>query len=363
MEEIKLLNDAFRIYNLNYIPDLSKRVLDYILLRLIDNKENFEKMIEILKEDISFNDILNAFKEAYKENDFYKKSNNYKQGTDYYSGDFPVPIGNIVVETNNVVDVIKYFVGGIKSRNTITISQTEYYELSLSNMTLIIFVEALAKFNISRNTLMILPFEECVYEEFDEIIELEDDKASIKQKSFSSKNIIYIENHIFDSEIKIEINRLKNQNINFEIIDGALENALEKIKSEKPKGVAIYTKDPNIAYNFITLANSQNVFVNSSLLNAEELNDKTNKFYYKKKIMYPSGQEINLEEYYKEYTNKFREIKTDLFAREKINKNVKEENEEIKKEIENSNETSLIEVVNPWYKRIFEKIKKLFFRK
>ncbi len=89
-------------------------------------------------------------------------------------------------------------------------------------MTLIIFVEALAKFNISRNTLMILPFEECVYEEFDEIIELEDGKASIKQ-SFSSKNIIYIENHIFDSEIKIEINRLKNQNINFEIIDGALE--------------------------------------------------------------------------------------------------------------------------------------------
>ena len=99
------------------------------------------------------------------------------------------------------------------------------------------------------------------------------------------------------------------------------------------------------------------------MLNAEELNDKTNKFYYKKKIMYPSGQEINLEEYYKEYTNKFREIKTDLFAREKINNNVKEENEEIKKEIENSNETSLIEVVNPWYKRIFEKIKKLFFRK
>ena len=225
MEEIKLLNDAFRIYNLNYIPDLSKRVLDYILLRLIDNKENFEKMIEILKEDVSFNDILNAFKEAYKENDFYKKSNNYKQGTDYYSGDFPVPIGNIVVETNNVVDVIKYFVGGIKSRNTITISQTEYYDLSLSNMTLIIFVEALAKFNISRNTLMILPFEECVYEEFDEIIEIEDDKASIKQKSFSSKNIIYIENHIFDSEIEIEINRLKNQNINFEIIDGALESA------------------------------------------------------------------------------------------------------------------------------------------
>lgn len=363
MEEIKLLNDAFRIYNLNDIPDLSKKILDYILLRLIDNKENFEKMIEMLKAEISFNDILNAFNEAYKEKDFYKKSDNFKQGTNYYSGNFPVPIGNIVVETNNVLDVIKYFVGGIKSRNTITISQTEYYDLSLSNMILIIFVEALAKFNISRNTLMILPFEDCMYEEYDEIIEIENGKVSIKQKSFTSKNIIYIEDHTFDSEIKIEIERLKAKNIYFEVIDGSFENALEKIKREMPKSVAIYTKNPNTAYNFITLANSQNVFVNSSLLNAEELNDKTNKYYYKKKIMYPSGQEINLNEYYAEYTNKLKKIKTDLFTKEKTDNILPENKKKNDTHIKNSNETSLIEVVNPWYKRIFEKIKKLFFRK
>lgn len=361
MEEIKLLNNAFKIYNLNDIPDLSKRILDYILLRLIDNKENFEKMIDMLKIDIAFNDILNSFNEAYKENDFYKTSNSYKQGTDYYSGNFPVPIGNILIETNNVLDVIKYFVGGIKSRNTITISQTDYYELSLSNMVLIIFVEALAKFNISRNTLMVLPFEECIYEEFDEIIEIENNKTNIKQKSFSEKNIIYIENHIFDSEIKIEIDRLKNKDINFEIINGSLENALEKIKKEKPKSVAIYTKNSNMAYDFITLANSQNVFVNSSLLNAEELNEKTNKFYYKKKIMYPSGKEIKLDEYYNEYINKFKEIKRDLFTKEETNNDLIENNE--KDDIEKHNKMSLIEVVNPWYKRIFEKIKMLFFKR
>ena len=243
MEEIKLLNNAFRIYNLNDNPDLSKKVLDYILLRLIDNKENFEKMIEMLKVDMSFDDILNAFNEAYKENDFYKKNNNYKQGTDYYSGDFPVPIGNIVVETNNVLDVIKYFVGGIKSRNTITISQTEYYELSLSNMVLIIFVEALAKFNISRNTLMILPYEECMYEEFDEIIEIENGKVSIKQKSFSPQYVIYIEDHAFDSEIKIEMERLKARNIDFELIEGSLESALEKIKKKQLLEIILQKKN------------------------------------------------------------------------------------------------------------------------
>lgn len=47
MEEINLLNNAFRIYNLNDIPDLSKRVLDYILLRLIDNKENFDVSVKL----------------------------------------------------------------------------------------------------------------------------------------------------------------------------------------------------------------------------------------------------------------------------------------------------------------------------
>lgn len=360
MEEIKLLNDAFKIYNLNDNPDLSNIVLNYILSRLIANKEKFEKMIEISKAEISFKDILNAFNEAFKETDFYKKSNNYKQGTNYFSGDFPVPIGNIVVETNNVLDVIKYFVGGIKSRNTITISQTEYYELSLSNMVLIIFIEALAKFNISRNTLMIMPFEECLYEEFDEVVEIESGKVNIKQKGFSRKNIIYIENHTFDSEVKLEVERLKIKNINFEIINGTLEGALDIIKKEKPKGVSIYTKNPSVAYDFITLANSQNVFVNSSLLNTEELNDKINKFYYKKKIMYPSGKEIDLNEYYKEYTNKFKEIKTDLFAKEKVNNNLVDTNN---KNLANNNETSLIEVVNPWYKQIFEKIKNYFYKK
>lgn len=352
MEEIKLLNEAFKIYNLNDDPDISKRVLDYILLRLIDNKDNFEKMIEMLKAEISFDDILNAFKEAYREKDFYKKSNDYKQGQNYYSGDFPVPIGNILVETNDVLEVIKYFVGGIKSRNTITISQTEYYELSLSNMILIIFAEALAKFNISRNTLLILPFEECTYEDFDEIIEIENGEVNIEQKSFSSKNIIYIENHEFDLEIKKEIERLKTENIEVEILDGSLEKALEKIKNEKPKATAIYTKSSDIAYDFITLANSQNVFVNASLLNKEELNNKKNKFYYKKKIMYPSGNELNLEEYYKEYTNEFKKIKTDLFAQDKTDKR------EIKNE--ENKETSLVEVVTPWYKRIFEIFKKIF---
>ena len=358
MEELKLLNNAFEIYNLKDVQDLSNSVLNYISTRLIANRSSLEQMIELYKSDISFKDILNEFNNAYRQKDYYKKANGYKQGKDYYSGVYPVPIGNIVVETNDVLEVIKYFVGGIKSRNTITISQTEYYEFSLSNMILIIFAEALAKFNISRNTLMILPFEECYYEEFDEVIEIEDGNVNIKQKQFSEKYMIYNQDNSFVYEIEKEKQRLTENNIDFEIIRGSLEEALDTINKFKPESVSIYTKDSNVAYKFINLAKSQNVFVNSSLLNSEKLNDKINKFYYKKKIMYPSGKEVNLDEYYKQYTGKIEEKtitenKTNNNSVEKANHIFNEENKE----------TALIEVINPWYKRIFEKIKNLFKKK
>ncbi len=353
MEEINLLNNAFRIYNLNDTLDLSERVLKYILSRIIANKTYIQQMIDISGTEISFNDIYNAFDEAYKENDFYKSTSSYNQGADYYSGVFPVPTGNIVVETNDVLQVIKYFVGGIKSRNTITISQTEYNELSLSSMMLIIFTEALAKFNISRNTLMIMPYEECSYDDFDEIIELEEkEQEKVIQKEFSKKYVIYDYDGKFTSEIDSEMKRLNEKNIDFEKIEGKFGDVLDRLNKMKPKGVSIYTSDPNVAYEFITLVTSPNVFVNSSLLNCEELNDKTNKFYYKKKIMYPSEKELNVAEYYKNYTDNIKEIKTDIFAKE--DDKLPEQNNV------SNNEQALVEVVNPWYKRILEKIKSFF---
>lgn len=362
MEEIKLLKNAYRIYNLNDRQDLSNKILNYISTRLIANRSNFEQMIEMLNADIKFNDILTAFNNAYKEKDYYKETNSYKHGIDYYSGVFPMPIGNIVVETNDVLEVIKYFVIGIKSRNTITISQTEYDEFSLSNMILIIFVEALAKFNVSRNTLMILPFEECFYDEFDEVIVLEDGKIDVKQKEFSPIYIIYKQNDFFNDEVEKEEERLKSNNINYKIINGSLEEVLDIINIEKPESASIYTKDPNIAYNFINLACSHNVFVNSSLLNSERLNDNKNKFYYKRKVMYPSGKEIDLDEYYKNYLGEIREKNKINAIKDNNEINISISSINNLEEKDSASNMALSEVVNPWYKRIFEKIKNIFFK-
>ena len=46
-EEIRALNNAFEIYNLDDRLDLSKNILDYIASRLQDNKGPITQMIEL----------------------------------------------------------------------------------------------------------------------------------------------------------------------------------------------------------------------------------------------------------------------------------------------------------------------------
>ncbi len=301
MEEIQILNKAFNTYNLNNEPDLSNKILNYILERILDNEPNIRQMADVTKEGVTFEEILNAFNDAYREEEYYKKQDSFSQGQDYYCGRFPVPIGNIVVETNNVLKVIKYFVGGIKSRNTITISQTEYLENSLSNMMLIIFKEAVSKFNLDNNIFNILPYEDCFYDHYDEVIEIENDEETLKQRPFSNKYIVYDNDGIFKEEVEEEKERLKDFGFDFEYINCSLDEAVEHINKIRPMGAAIYTESSNSAYNFVNMVHTPNAFVNSSLLNQEELPDKKNKLYYLKTIMYPSGKDFDLKEYLKEY--------------------------------------------------------------
>ena len=51
-----------------------------------------------------------------------------------------------MVETTNILSVLEYFIKGIKSRNSITISDIEYKENDLKNAVLLIFKNALEKY-------------------------------------------------------------------------------------------------------------------------------------------------------------------------------------------------------------------------
>ena len=74
--------------------------------------------------------------------------------------------------------------------------------------------------------------------------------------------------------------------------------------------------------------------------------------------MYPSGRKFDLEEYYKQYTGKMEE---NAITEDNTNNNsVEKTNHILDKE---NNEMALVEIINPWYKKIFEKIKNLFSKK
>jgi len=74
-----------------------------------------------------------------------------------------MPIGTIAVEAYDTIEVIRYLLRAIKTRNGIAISDVEYDEQSVKYLIFEIIKEALKKFDIDENLIMILPYEDCFY--------------------------------------------------------------------------------------------------------------------------------------------------------------------------------------------------------
>lgn len=286
-EEMVLIKNAYSLYNLNKDEQISKKVLKFALSRLKENKENIEKLIEIFKEEILFDELISCFEKEMAEPDLYKKEKTMKKsGNEFFYGVYTTSVGNILIETSNTLSVLKYFVKGIKSRNSITISDIEYNENDLKNAILLILKNALEKYEIDSNLLNIVPYEECKNEWFDKVI-LEDENKILSNKLFSDYSYIYLENESFASMAVNDLSRLSNKGKQVKIIKGTFEDVLNKINGEELFSTCIYTENRELAYNFINLAQASNVFVNASLEEAEELENIEDEFYMKKKIMYP----------------------------------------------------------------------------
>lgn len=337
-ETIKLLNSAFEKYNLDNRENLSDKILEYIADRLLINKIYINYLIEVLGVNITFDVIWNTFEEARAEEEYYKKSQEFRKfSSNYFMGIYATSKGNIAIETDDLLHIIKYFVIAIKTRNTITISKINYNEISIESILLVIFCEALNKFGLDRNLLMILPFEECYYEYFDEVIVEENEKLNIQRKEVTNKYVIYLEDEKFKENVKQEIELLKEHELHYEIVQDEFYKAIDKINKIKPIGAAIYTSNTMQGYKFINLIHSNNVFVNASLINSEDFSKNHNSYYLKKKIIYPM---INYD--------------VDEIPNQTTNFEEKSEN------TINSEFALTVQKANPWYNKIFEAIKKFF---
>lgn len=286
-EDMNLIKKAYSSYNLISDEKISNKVLKFIEKRLLKNKEELETLIQVFKEEISFEDLISCFEKEMGEPEIYKKEKVMKKvGNEFYYGTYTTSVGNILVETNSSLNVLKYFVKGIKSRNSITISDIEYHENDLKNAILLIFKNALEKYKVDTNLLNIIPFEECQNEYFDKVI-LEDENKVVSNKINTECSYIYLENEAFASMAVNDLSRLSNRGKQVEILKGEFTEVLNRINSETTFSTCIYTENRDLAFNFINLAQVSNVFVNASLDEAENIENVEDEFYTKKKIMYP----------------------------------------------------------------------------
>lgn len=331
-KEFCLLNSAYESYNLDERENISSEILKYIRDRIVENKELIETIINSSKENIKFDELLKVYDEEVKKEAKYKFENKFKKlENSYVYKVYTAPIGNIVVECSNSLTALRYYINAIKSRDTITISDTKYKEVSLKSALLIIFCEALSKFKIDMNLIMLIPYEECYYDKYDRLIYADSNKKSI-QKEVTDKLFIYVEDESFEDDIKKEKLSLGFYNKQYEILTGDFYEAVHKINEKFSNGASIYTKNHELATKFMILVHSKNVFVNSSLIEMETTEDVYEDLYMRKKVMYPL--DLNVLEETKENIHKD-EVESETLDNMQL----------IKQE------------TSPWYIRIFESIK------
>lgn len=257
---IKLAKNAYYKY-IEKEENIENEILTYIVDRINANKDIIIKLINITKEDIDLCRINKCFTE--KEGK-YKSSKKIKvDGNNFVKGVLITQKGVVLKEVSEVEKVIETCVEAILSRNSVVISDKEYFEVSVKNLVLEIIYEALKKFGVDKNLIQLLPYEEVNDVEFNNYCE-------------NGKTYIYLEDDAY-----------KNELYSGELVDGELDEVIEKINNNGICECAvIYTNNKEKAYKFINLVNGKNVFVNASVSNIESgilIDD----LYIYKNVIYP----------------------------------------------------------------------------
>ena len=154
-DNIYKLKEASREYRLNNLYELTKNVLGYIKDRIKANESEIRNLINLQKEDITYEDIFSIISKEIEEDDSYKRYAKLKINKEkFLSTCIAMPIGVIAIEVYDTQEVIKWYIRAIKSRNAIAISDVEYAEDNVKSLVLLIIKEALKKFGISENLII-----------------------------------------------------------------------------------------------------------------------------------------------------------------------------------------------------------------
>ena len=284
-KEYSSAREAYEKYNIDDEYKKEEKILKYVIEKKEANKEEIDKIIKICKRKYTYEDIKKLIKNINEEKFEYKSEINLKQREDkFVSGKYSTSIGVIAVECFDVLEVLKYMLKGIKTKNAIIISDIEYEENDDKNLLQVIINEALKKFGLE-SLVLVMPYEECNYELCDKVIYTYEKKQN-KEKPNTNKLYVYVEDEKLREEAMREYEQERKNNENVELIEGNIEEVIERLNREVSQGVVIYTTDAKKAYKFVNLVTSYNVFVNATLANKEEVNQNENDLLMTKKIMY-----------------------------------------------------------------------------
>lgn len=287
-KEFNSAKKAYEEYNLNTSYNLTLNLLRYIYERIQANKNEIEEILRMNKRKYRYSDLIKNVKKWVSEKIEYKSQINVKKiDNKFISAIYKTAIGVVAVECYDFLGCVKYMIESIKTRNAIIISDVEYFEKDDKNLILMIIQEALKKFEINENLIQIVPYEECDYTKCDKVIYTYDNKnIKNREKNETDDLYVYIETEELKKEALDEFNYQKSKGNNVYLIEGNDREFLEKINKSRSKGVVIYTKNKELAYKFLTLVNSKNVFINCTLDYIENVKKCDNELLENKKIMY-----------------------------------------------------------------------------
>lgn len=279
-KEIVDARRAYRKYVINNNKNISKDVLSYISMKIEENEEKINQIIDINNDSITYQEIAEMIIEEKQQIAKFKAKNNK-------TGRYNVPVGVIGIECDNVEDSIKAMLKAVSTRNAVIILHNNFNIYSTESLVLLIFKECLKNFYIDDNIIQMFEKEEIDLSKLDKLIKKD---GKIVGKDVKNTIYIYQENKEYENEVQNEIERLQNNELykSYEIkpIAGEFGDIVNYLNENEASAVCMYTNNTQKAYKFINWINSPNVFVNTGIKKCNDTIQENNDYFNSKFVLH-----------------------------------------------------------------------------
>lgn len=279
-KEIVDARRAYRKYVINNNKNISKDVLSYISMKIEENEEKINQIIEINNDSITYQEIAEMIIEEKQQIAKFKAKNSK-------TGRYNVPVGVIGIECDNVEDSIKAMLKAVSTRNAVIILHNNFNIYSTESLILLIFKECLKNFYIDDNIIQMFEKEEIDLSKLDKLIKKD---GKIVGKDVKNTIYIYQENKEYENEVQNEIERLQNNELykSYEIkpIAGEFGDIVNYLNENEASAVCMYTNNTQKAYKFINWINSPNVFVNTGIKKCNDTIQENNDYFNSKFVLH-----------------------------------------------------------------------------